>query len=121
MSFVTATFDVVGLFERIDGGAPPSEPERREQHVLVHRPRFAPEVEEIAADEARALETVAAGGTFGEVCDALASRQVGGSADASPHVSHGEDLVAEAATRAATLVARWLERELLSGARLQTA
>ncbi|HKC23990.1 MAG TPA: DNA-binding domain-containing protein [Thermoanaerobaculia bacterium] len=105
VSLVTAPFDVVGLFERIDGGAPPSEPERREQHLLVHRPRFAPEVEEIAADEARALETVAAGRTFGEVCGALAP---------------SEELVAEAATRAATLLAAWLERELLSGARLKT-
>jgi hypothetical protein len=106
VSFATASWDVAGLFERIDGGAPPSEPERREQHLLVHRPRFAPEVEEIAADEARALEAVAAGRTFGEVCDALAPT---------------EEQVQEAATRAATLLAGWLERELFSGARPKTA
>src|SRR5262249_55439449 len=106
VSVLRVSWDVPELFEALDEGKEPHEPARREAALLVYRPRFAPEIEELEQEEAQALEDVLSGRAFAEVCTALTAPD--------------ED-VAAASSRAAQYLAGWLNRELLSSARLKTA
>jgi hypothetical protein len=104
VAVVRVSWDVAELFAKLEEGGEPFEPERRSSTLLVHRPRFAPEIEELEEEDARALEAVLEGKTFGEVCDALAA---------------SEEDVPAAAARAARHLAGWLDRELFASARLK--
>jgi hypothetical protein len=106
VSVLDVGWEVAPLFAAMDDGAEPGEPARRAMRLLVWRSGFAPAVEELGDEEARALDAALSGRTFGEVCDALA-------ADASD--------VEAAASRAAGFLAGWLGRELFSGAHLKNA
>jgi hypothetical protein len=73
---------------------------------LVYREGYGVTIERIESDEAAALGTVFAGGTFGEACEALAGGDDTGETD--------EEALAAAAVRAAGWLSGWISRGLFT-------
>lgn len=93
------SWDVVGLWDRLEAGEGAGAVDHRAAEVLIYRPDDEVRHEEVSPDEAAALRALERGAAFGEICELLAT---------------GEDVEA-AAERAAGLLGRWIGLGLIAG------
>ncbi|HKC50537.1 MAG TPA: DNA-binding domain-containing protein, partial [Myxococcota bacterium] len=104
LRLVRASHDVLPAVEAVARGTPPPRPERRQVAYLVQRSNGSVRSDRIPALDAALFESLFAGDTFAEACDAARERL-------------GADL-ADAARSAAALLVRASARGLLAGVSL---